>query len=111
MSRFATDYLLENYAAVPEAGCWLWLGGWNTEGYGKVSKHGKMVVQAHRMFYEIHKGPIPSGMLVCHKCDTPSCVNPEHLFLGNHVENALDMVRKGRGRPGGAVALPLKQAA
>lgn len=54
------------------------------------------MVKVHRLSWELHNGPIPDGMLVCHHCDVRNCVRPEHLFLGNYSDNAVDMVRKGR---------------
>lgn len=65
--------------------------------YGQVRVGDKMK-KAHRVAWEKAFGKIPSGMLVLHRCDNPPCVNPEHLYLGTHQDNALDRERKGRGR-------------
>lgn len=79
----------------PSTGCWLWTGEVNAKGYGRTWVNGKRE-KAHRVAWRETNGPIPEGMVLCHRCDRPSCVNPDHLFLGDMRVNAIDMVRKGR---------------
>jgi hypothetical protein len=79
----------------PVTGCWLWEGLRSTDGYGKVTLN-KRSMRAHRAVWELTRGPIPEGMFVLHRCDTPLCVNPEHLFVGSQKENRQDCARKGR---------------
>lgn len=82
---------------VPEAGCWLWTGGLcGPMGYGSFTVRTGVSRAAHRVSWEVHRGEIPAGMFVCHRCDTPSCINPDHLFLGTHADNMADCVAKGR---------------
>lgn len=80
----------------PNTGCWLWMLSVNDDGYGTTAI-GRTGVLAHRAAFQFSAGTlIPDGMNVLHRCDTPSCVNPDHLFLGTHTDNMRDMVRKGR---------------
>lgn len=78
-----------------EAGCWIWMGAETVKGYGSVRFHGSPF-RAHRVSYELHFGSIPDGMRVCHTCDTPLCVRPDHLWLGSQLENVRDRESKGR---------------
>lgn len=84
------DRILEN-----ANGCWIWQRGLDKNGYGRSSINRKGV-QAHRVSWVIHKGKIPDGMQVLHRCDNPPCVNPEHLFLGNNADNMTDKMKKNR---------------
>jgi hypothetical protein len=79
----------------PNSGCWLWEGGVIESGYGQFTMNYRNM-GAHRASWILHRGPIPPGTMVCHKCDTPSCVRPDHLFLGNSSTNMLDASAKGR---------------
>lgn len=78
-------------------GCWEWTGtkGYEPYAYGKITWK-QCPLLCHRVSYVLKKGPIPKGMLVCHKCDNPKCVNPDHLFPGSSLDNLLDCIKKGR---------------
>ena len=77
--------------------CWLWTMSLTSHGYGQTWT-GERADKAHRIAYRFAYGEIPQGLHVCHHCDHPACVRPDHLFLGTPKDNAHDMVRKGRHR-------------
>lgn len=91
------DTLLERFMSKVNKSneCWIWTGACNSQGYGTIQTAFKLS-RAHRVSYELFKGPIPAGLWVLHSCDVPGCVNPEHLSIGTAAENAQDMVRKKR---------------
>lgn len=86
--------------------CWDWLGSLSPRGYGRIRVAGKNI-RAHRYSWILKHGrDIPEGMVVCHKCDNPKCVNPDHLFLGTIADNVADCVSKGRHARGEKLAHP-----
>lgn len=92
------------YVAKPENpdGCWLWTGASMPGGYGQIIRTwpNRTRVKASRLSYRMHKGEIPKGHGVLHKCDNPPCVNPDHLFTGTQKDNVDDMIAKGRAATG-----------
>ena len=89
------EKLMENYMPIPESGCWIWTACVDERGYGYVRSNGRMM-RTHRASWLIHNGQIPKGLCVLHKCEVPSCINPNHLFLGTQQDNIKDMDNKGR---------------
>lgn len=101
------ERFISKYAVDSATDCWVWLRGLGPDGYGSFydgttrPNGNPRMVRAHRWSYERHVGPIPPGHEVCHRCDNPSCVNPDHLFVGTHTDNMRDSSTKGRqGHPG-----------
>lgn len=94
------DWIFESSMPEPNTGCWLWTKALNVWGYassGGLSESGKRGTFAvHRESYMKSNGQIPNGMVVRHKCDQPSCVNPEHLTLGTNADNVQDMLDRKR---------------
>jgi hypothetical protein len=87
------------FERITESGCWIWTASMNKKGYGRYHETGgeSGFTLAHRASWKMNKGPIPDGLLVCHRCDVPQCVNPDHLFLGTHKDNLYDAIKK-KGR-------------
>lgn len=84
----------------PDTGCWVWAMSLGGAGYGQFSLAGVRGLYAHREMYRSQVGPIPPGMHVCHSCDNPRCVNPDHLWLGTPADNMRDKKEKGRAARG-----------
>lgn len=97
--EFNQDLILERTVPVPEAGCWLWTAAYHGKGekrsYGIIRVHGKNW-KSHQLSYVLFHGPIPDGLCVLHKCDTPSCCNPDHLYTGTRKDNMADALRRNR---------------
>lgn len=95
---------LEQYAVqILPSGCIIWMGHSDADGYGIAcmkKSDGKKNRRVHRLVYEQLHGPITSGLVICHRCDVPSCVNPDHLFAGTRADNTSDMWAKKRWKPG-----------
>lgn len=95
LEKFESKFIPE-----PNSGCWLWTGPFNAQGYGRftVRRNDKHYSSqsAPRIAWRLYRGEIPIGKWVLHRCDTPECVNPDHLFIGTRQDNIDDMMNKGR---------------
>jgi hypothetical protein len=91
------DIIARHSIPEPNTGCWLWTGSVNSWGYGRLGEN-RSERQAHRLSFSAFRGEIPIGLNVLHRCDVPSCVNPDHLFLGTLSDNVQDCLLKGRHR-------------
>jgi hypothetical protein len=99
------DQFFIGKVSVNPSGCWIWLRGTKGSrtcyyGIAALKGSGKRQVATHRISWMLHRGPIPDGMCVLHKCDVPLCCNPDHLFLGTQQDNIADMKAKGRTAKG-----------
>lgn len=79
--------------------CWLWMGYKDKDGYGQFAiwiDGKRFSLRPHRVSWALHRGQIPDGLFVCHQCDNPACVRPDHLFIGTNRDNMIDCIVKGR---------------
>ena len=86
---------MDKFEIDEKTGCWIWTASRDKDGYGFLKFRGKQD-KAHRVAWVLYRGEIPAGLIVCHTCDNPPCVNPEHLFIGTQKDNAMDKVGKNR---------------
>lgn len=94
------DRFRQHVSPPNERGCMLWTGTMDKKGYGELGLPDHTKIRAHRLSYQMAKGAIPANTCVLHRCDTPSCVNPSHLFLGSLRDNMDDKTAKGRQAKG-----------
>ena len=100
LSRPLIERFHEGYEVDEDLGCWVWIKSRRPRGPGALKRGAGVNADAHRVAYELMIGPIPLGTFVCHRCDNPPCVNPDHLFLGTGADNVRDRDEKGRQAKG-----------
>lgn len=93
--RSTLDRFMDKVSPEPNTGCWLWLGGYGHNGYGRFKLNG-VDTSANRASLILHGVSVLPEQMACHRCDNPPCVNPEHLFAASQSENMMDARRKGR---------------
>lgn len=98
INRYNRETVARNTVIDQETGCWLWSGYIQTGGYGQIEVCGRLWL-AHRFVWFVYHDEVEPVGLMLHRCDTPACVNPEHLFEGTHMDNHKDAVAKGRVDP------------
>ena len=98
MAKTPESRFWDNVPMREEGQCWNWHGAKLKGGYGQIKIDGSCV-QAHRFSWSIINGPVPTGLVIRHACDNPSCVNPAHLLLGTHKDNVSDKYNRGRNIP------------
>lgn len=96
VERFISKFIVDK-----KSGCWVWSGPVSKDGYGIFRESSDIKsMAAHRASYRIFRGKIKEGMFICHKCDNPPCVNPDHLYVGTPQDNSNDMVKRNRSLAG-----------